>query len=341
MVQTQGFMTCLIVGFLFTMIPRRTGTGPPATWQVLLGALGPVVMAASAWERNWQMAQFCWLVTALVTVAFVVSRFVSVQARRGAPTGFVWIPVAFLLGIAGSVMAYVGDGRETALTMVQLGEELVQQGMLLGFVLGVGSLALPLMTRGEQPPDAGAGQRDRLIRLGHLVGAAILVLSFWLEVSGSIRLGLLMRGVTVLTVLLTDPQIWRPPRRPGLNVRVILVAVWLLPTGYLVGAIFPDYAMGALHISLIGGFGLLALAVSAQLILGHGGYREILIGHPPALLWVTTLVGSAIVARMAMELASAERFRWMGWAAGLFLGATLLWLRLVAPGLLSTRSADP
>ena len=30
MVQIQGFMMCFAVGFLFTMIPRRTGTDPPS-----------------------------------------------------------------------------------------------------------------------------------------------------------------------------------------------------------------------------------------------------------------------------------------------------------------------
>lgn len=341
MVQTQGFMTCLAVGFLFTMIPRRTGTRPPASWQVLVGALGPVLMAASAWVRNWPMAQFCWLVTALVTMAFVLSRFLTASATRRPPAGFTWIPLAFLMGIVGSALVYATDGNETLFELTRFGERLVQQGLLLGLVLGVGSLALPLMTRGEGPPDAGVGSADRLVRVAHLVGALALVWSFWLEVSGYLATGLLLRGLIVLVVLVAGPQIWRPATRQGLNARVILVAAWLLPSGYLVAAAMPDHALGAMHISLIGGFGLLGLAVSAQVILGHGGYREILIGYPPALLWMVTLVGSAIVARLSMELAPDHRFRWMGYAAVLLLVATLLWARLVAPGLLSPRSKDP
>jgi len=32
MAQIQGFIVCFAIGFLFTMIPRRTGTDAPAPW---------------------------------------------------------------------------------------------------------------------------------------------------------------------------------------------------------------------------------------------------------------------------------------------------------------------
>ncbi len=39
--QIQGFMMCFAVGFLLTAIPRRTGTAPPASWQVILAGFCP------------------------------------------------------------------------------------------------------------------------------------------------------------------------------------------------------------------------------------------------------------------------------------------------------------
>ena len=50
MAQTQGFMTCMALGFLFTMIPRRTRTAPPQPWQLLLAAVGPVAVVLAAWN---------------------------------------------------------------------------------------------------------------------------------------------------------------------------------------------------------------------------------------------------------------------------------------------------
>ena len=42
MAQIQGFLACFAVGFLFTMIPRRTGTPPPAPWQMVIGLAAPI-----------------------------------------------------------------------------------------------------------------------------------------------------------------------------------------------------------------------------------------------------------------------------------------------------------
>jgi len=339
LVQTQGFVTCMALGFLLTMIPRRTASSSPATWQVFAVALGPVLMAASAWVHNWQMAQLCWLLTAVLAAQFVGVRLARNRDRRQ-PIGFVWIPVAFLMGIGGSLLAYGIPGLD-APGWTLLGTRLAQQGMLIALVLGVGSLALPLMTRGEGISDAAVAARPDLVRFGHAAAAVLVVASFWLESAGQIRAGMLLRGATILVVLLADAEIWRAPRRPGWNARVILAAAWLVPTGYVLAAAFPRYRLGGLHVSFIGGFALLSLAVSTQVALGHGGYREILLGKPLQMLWMTTLVGSAAAARWMMESYPADRVRWMGWATALFLLATVLWLRLVAPGLLVPRNTDP
>ena len=48
MTQIQGFMTCFAVGFLFTMIPRRTGSRPPEVWEIGIGLLAPPLTAIAA-----------------------------------------------------------------------------------------------------------------------------------------------------------------------------------------------------------------------------------------------------------------------------------------------------
>ena len=42
--QIEGFMTCFAVGFLFTLIPRRTSTAEPAAWQMAVAMVAPVVI---------------------------------------------------------------------------------------------------------------------------------------------------------------------------------------------------------------------------------------------------------------------------------------------------------
>src|SRR5690606_13480957 len=47
--QIQGFLACFAVGFLMTMIPRRTGTAPPTSLELALCALALAGTVAGAW----------------------------------------------------------------------------------------------------------------------------------------------------------------------------------------------------------------------------------------------------------------------------------------------------
>src|SRR5512142_3151641 len=40
--QIQGFLTCIAIGFLFTFIPRRTGTPPPSRLELIAGGGAPM-----------------------------------------------------------------------------------------------------------------------------------------------------------------------------------------------------------------------------------------------------------------------------------------------------------
>ena len=76
--QVEGFLTCFAVGFLFTFVPRRTGTAPPAWWQMAVALAAPVVSVVCAWFEQWLPAQISWIALIAVLVGFVVPR-----ARRG------------------------------------------------------------------------------------------------------------------------------------------------------------------------------------------------------------------------------------------------------------------
>ncbi|MFQ5744339.1 MAG: NnrS family protein [Acidobacteriota bacterium] len=331
--QIQGFMTCFGVGFLFTMIPRRTGSAPPAGWQVGVALVAPVVTVVAAWSRHWLLSQVAWLMLAATLVGFAVQRFVSGSSRRRPPNNFVWIPLALLMGIAGSVMIGADGWLVYDPWWHGFGRGLLLQGMFIGLVLGVGGLALPLMTRGAAPADAEATPRELLERAAHLAGGVLLLASFWIETQGSLRPAMLLRGVVILVVLLASAQLWRRPTRQGWNGRLVWGAAWLLPLGYLVASAFPAHYKASLHISFIGGFALLALAVSTQVTLGHGGYEQLLLGKPWQVLVIGALMMLAIIPRALMELDRARYFGWMAATSILFLAATLVWASFLLPKL--------
>lgn len=332
MTQIQGFMTSMATGFLFTMIPRRTGSAPPAGWQIGIGLLAPLVTTIAAWERHWFIAQASWLILVITIIGFAVRRFLSGQATRRPPNAFVWIPLALLMGVAGSIFA-MGHGPLGASYpwLHSFGKGLVLQGMFIGFILGVGSLALPLMTRGEAPADAGQTARDWLARAANLVAAVLLVASFWIEATSSMARGMLLRAIVIVVVLGLGAKLWRLPTRSAWHARLIWISAWMVPLGYLIAALFPAQFKAGLHVTFITGFALLSLMVSTQVTFAHDTQGDLMPGRSWQVGTIGSLVGLAAIARVSMEFDPQRRLMWMGIAASMFLSATLMWAIFLVP----------
>lgn len=332
MTQIQGFLMAFAVGFLFTMIPRRTGTRPPATWEVAVCALAPVATTVAAWRQAWAWSQVAWLALAVVLVAFAVRRFAGATARRRPPAGFVWIPLSLGMGVLGSVLTAVGAVPALdAFWLHNVGRGLVLQGMFVGLVLGVGTLAFPLMTRGQAPADVTGSSRDRLAMALHAAAALAVAASFFVEVRWAAQPALALRAVVALAVLVASIELWRPPDQPGANRRLVWLAGWMLPLGYLVAAVWPQHQTVGLHIVFLGAFALLALAVATQVTLGHRGYRTVMLGSPWQIAAIGALMLAAIAARTLMQVDPARYTLWMGCAAAAFLAATAVWLAFLGP----------
>jgi uncharacterized protein involved in response to NO len=339
MAQIQGFLLCFAIGFLFTMIPRRSGTAPPNVPEMTLGLVAPVLTVAAAWAERWALSQVGWLVACVLLLVFVARRFASANARRRPPTSFVWIPAALLIGLVGSLMtATRGALGPEWMWMHDLGQQLVLQGVFLSLVLGVGGLALPLMTRGQAPPDAEPSGRDALAFAGHLAGALLLVASFVIQTQWSLRAGCALRAAVLAAGLALGPELWRLPSIPGWNRRLVWISAWMLPTGFAIAAVWPASYQAGIHVSFVGGLATLTLAVSTHVILGHGDRTDLINGRPWQTGAIAVCMAAAVLSRAAMVLDVANRHAWMATAAFFFLSATAFWLILLVPVLSKRRS---
>lgn len=336
--QVEGFLLCFALGFLFTMIPRRTGTAPPSVLEMAIGLAAPVLTAAAAWQQQWALSQAGWITACVLLVVFVMRRFLSSTARRRPPTSFVWIPVALLLGLTGSILTGSGSlfGDEWQ-WLHNLGQTFVLQGVFISLILGVGGLALPMMTRGVAPADAAYRSADIAVMVAHLLAAALLVASFFVQQRVSVTAGCGLRAAVIAAEYLFALELWRRPTLPGWNRRVIWVAAWCLPLGFALAALFPDYYEGGLHVSFIGGFATLTLAVSTHVILGHGDRSEWINGKPWQVMAIALLMLAAMVSRVAMILQPMSRNAWMATAAFYFLCATAVWAAFLVPVLLKRK----
>jgi uncharacterized protein involved in response to NO len=323
--QVEGFLTCFAVGFLFTFIPRRTGTAPPAAWQMAVALGAPVVSVVCAWFERWLLAQISWLVLIAVLIGFIASRAGS--GGRRIPASFVWIAAGLVMGAGGAALAGIGAALDNPVFWLHLvGRGLLLQGLFTGLVLGIGGLLLPAITRGvdptaEHPPRAWA-------YAVHAVLATAFAATFFLEHLASVRAAYALRAAIALAVVIGSLEALQPPTLPGFHRRVARWSVWMLPAGFLWVAVAPEYRRAGLHLVFLGCFTALVLAVSTQVGLSHGSRPEPLRGRPWQLVASCVLLVAALVGRVLLEVDPRHFHLWLGASAAAFLSATVPWAAL-------------
>ncbi len=330
--QIQGFLMAFATGFLFTGIPRRTQTDPPAAWEMAIGLVAPIGTTVAAYAGAIAVAQGFWGASVLVLIAFIARRFLAKGAGRRPPNSFVWLPLAFLIAIAGAALIGAQRGLgEGSWWLHSLGQALILQGMFLALIVGVGGMVIPLLTCGDAPPDGQPCTRDRLIKAGNVFAALVLVASFVVEQRVDPRAGFALRAAVVLLLLLFVAKIWRLPRVPGWHRWLVWLSAWCLPIGYALAAVDMAWKQAGLHVVFIGGFGLMALSVGLHVSLAHGGYQRMVRGRPWQVPFFGGLILVAVVARVLQTLDPARLWWYMGIAASAFLVGTLFWFLLVLP----------
>lgn len=335
--QIQGFLMCFAVGFLFTALPRFTNTRPPSVAQMVIAISAPVGTTIAAWNQQWLISQLFWFALVATLITFVGRRFVGRQTNHKLPASFVWVPLALLMGLAGSVLIGVYQMLGEAHFWVHdVGRLLLLQGMFLGFVLGVGPMVLAMIARHEPIHAEAVATRNAFSQWGHLSAGALLILSFWLEAAWSLRGGLVLRGVIVLMVLLVSAKIWQLPNATGWHRLLAWLSTWMIPIGYLLAALFPNIKKAGLHVVFIGGFASMAFSVGLHVALAHSGHQRLIHGRP----WEAGAFGAsfllAMTFRVLMDIDRSHFYFWLGSSAATFLLGTLFWAWLVIPRIWST-----
>lgn len=332
MTQIQGFLTCFVVGFLFTMIPRRTQTAPPAVWELSFAVAAPILTVWAAWLERWALAQTFWLTLVVVLIAFALRRFRSGKGMA-IPNSFVWVPGALLLGVCGSVLAAVGAARgPSTMWLHDLGRALVLQGMITGMILGVGGMLFPMLTRGAMPIVAPSLRA----RLAHVLALVCFAASFWIETRVDRSAGLLLRAAVIASVLVLSAGMLRLPTRPELQRRLVWVAAWSLVLGPVLQAAFPGFRRAALHVTFIGGYALMTFAISVHVFLAHA--PRVVAQPRGRVRALAALMLAALCFRGLMDFDPARFPLWISLAAACFLTATLVWASVIIPAARSLAS---
>lgn len=338
-VQMQAFMMAFALGFLLTALPRRTRSAPPSSLEMAVLASALIVTTAATLSERWLLAEAGYATQFIVLLQFALRRFLGRGANRRPPAAFVLIPIGIVHGIVGAVLIAASASLVSYADTMGLGLLLVEQGVFLCFVAGVGSLILPLMAGAPPPLDLDASPRERLKALGFAAIGVTIFVSFLLEHGGWTQTAPLLRAAAMTITLILGGTALRPPAKPGIHRWLVWIAMWLIPLGLFISALLPDYRVPALHIVFIGGFSLMAFAVATHVALTHLGMEEQSLRSPRPIIAVGALLLLALVTRLGADLSDAY-FLQLTWAAVFWLIAAALWLAFLGPHFLRRKHTD-
>lgn len=341
-IQTQGYISCFITGFLLTAMPRFSSTSPCSTVELfgfLLVTFGILVFLSLGLPLVSELCFMGWLVSlALFAYRRVGSRKGKKDPSLQPPVEFVWIPMAILHGLIGSVLILGSQTELFPAWALAVGRPMVEQGFLLAVVVGVGGFLAPrLMGRFQVIPSSHLaspekGVRERQRRAGiHLLAGALLFVSFWLEGLGWKAAAYGLRACVVTGELLWTCSFLAPPRVPGFFAKLLWLSLWMILLGYWGVVIFPAYRVSLLHFVFLGGFSLMTFAVATVVTLSHSGEAPRLQGRLPVLWGVAAGLAVALVLRVLSSFSPELYFTLVGTAALSWLVAGGTWIFFAFP----------
>jgi uncharacterized protein involved in response to NO len=335
--QIQGFITCFVTAFLYTVVPRRTHTPAPDAWQMSAALILPPAAVFSAWADEILLAQALWLALVVVVLGFTVARMRAVDEPLRIQPAFVWVPLSLLAGALGAALTAVAPlvARMSGPTAWEIGRGLLVQGFVAGLVLGVGGVLVPQLTRGEPPPSrAGDPRRRRRSLLFHTSAASVFFLSFPLEALVDVRLGWGVRALVASGVLLLAARVHRIPTAHGLHRRLVWLGAWLVPLGFWMGAVAPTFQGAALHVLFVGGFAQLTLALATHVVPSTGGKSERAATSPWTIRAMALFLAGAFGARIVATIDLPRVATWLAIAAAAFSCAIFAWSVMAVPALI-------
>jgi uncharacterized protein involved in response to NO len=338
-VMMQGFELAFVTGFLLTAMPAFTHGPKCRPWELALTALGVVAVVLLRFADQEPSAHAAFALT-LAFATFALGRRVRFGAAAP-PEEFAMVAIGMALGIAGGVMQALSAAGLATEPSPRFGLHLVSRGMMLAVVLGLGGLLVPTFAlvpdplritgvarAGERPPRRAFVAALALLIAGAMTAEALQhpLLAAWIRVAAA------------AASLLLAWKLWRFPGKPARLPWALWSAGALTLLGLFTAAIFPAHEIAAWHITFIGGYGLLTIAIATRVTTSHGGHG---LADEARVLGVPALacLALALLVRIGAGEVDPRLARMLAIAAALWSIAWTLWLAAALPRVFKTKRA--
>ena len=326
------FIYAFISGFLMTAIPKMTASFPATNTDVAVAAGFVIANGVFALSGESTLFYFSSASAILYLMVFFAKRFLA--RTKSIPPFFPFVLLALLAGLVGALVLAFEVGGVASL----IARKLYFETLILFLVLGIGSRLIPVIS-GRGVSDSKKPSEPYLnIALGVLVLLSVVLQGFGYLQTGGLLKFLVVSWISVFK--------WGLFKTAPSNSRLALgmrLSGTLVPLGLLLSALQPGMAIHWMHLTYIGGFGLMTLTVASRVTLAHGSYDLSFEGRSTA-LWITGgLILLATATRVSAPFMGEGYISHLKYAAIVWIAAVCVWssvflVRMIKRGELAKHS---
>jgi uncharacterized protein involved in response to NO len=325
-IQVQGFLSCFVVGFLMTALPRFLGAPPASLGEVSWAAGTAVCFVVFTLASKRIAAQSAFLALLGLLPVFALRRLP--HRTKNPPASFILIAFGWAHAVAGSALMLAG---------IEVGRQVLQIGFLLCLVLGVAGYLAPFQMgyAGDPSCDPNVSPLRGINPASlsfHALAGTLIAASFFIEPHHAVQAARLRAGVALIH-LGVFARIYRPLRMKRTHTFFFWLACCMVPVGLAAACFGPDYRIAALHLVFISGFSLMIFSFGLMVVLSHGAEAPLLSGPLIPLRIVGVAVFLAAPMRGAADVDAWHNRLWLQAASGTWLLAASFWLGYVFPKL--------
>lgn len=325
-IMVGAFLFSFISGFLMTAIPKMTDSFSAKKFEVytmlFLITVG-VIFSFFGFNQYFYLSR---VLSFLLLIYFGFSRINF--NKKSPPPFFILVFIGIIAGIFGAIFLGLG-------ILISIGHNLYFNGTVLFLILGIGSRLIPAL-RGIAPPIMAGGSKKEYLEFG-LAGIFIFIALIGEALGNALVFGLVKTFICFLIAI----RYWKIF---SLNVPTSRLAYGMLGSSFMVligiflKVLIPAFGIHLIHLTYIGGFGMMTFTVASRVIISHGGYDMSFEKKS-----LTPLVVAALLLVSALIRVAAPYFDYLEmlkWASAFWICGALVWSYVFIPRCVGLVSKD-
>lgn len=336
-IQMQVCMGAFIAGFLMTALPKMTSSVSASGFEFFFQLIFTISMLAFYLAGESLIANLFYGLWLLSLAFFFLKRFKEGRSNNpliftAPPVELIWVPAGIFFALIGIVYTILAKQHEN---LSYFARQLTNQSFVLCVVIGVGSFMGARFTGRfrttkksisnpcEITKQAQSYRREIFFQL---TGAGFLFLSFVLEGFRYPQTGYTLRALVITIFFFASGVLPKWPKTSGLYVWILWLSFWLFALGFWGAASHLQYRIESLHVSFLGGLGLMTYAVITMVVVTHAGKPERM-REPLLILWII-LVGllTSLGVRLAAVFIAKHYYQLLGFSSVIWVIVALAWL---------------